>query len=316
MAIVVRVKPQPAPPPPPRVHTTPGWWEGSIRVIWHPAIGDPVDFDDISGGWKLLAGMQGMDMTPQIIDTSDRPGGDGSLFLGARAGTNEVMVPVRLRAGSQAELRARRRNLLGRLSARHGLGSLEVVTATSRRILRDAYYVDGARGDTGADQFGVWWQKYGLIFRSGRPFPEDVDVTGETYELPTAGPFWPIWPWQWYSERIFGLVDITNTGDADAYPTWVANGACDAVTLTRMDTGQSLKISRPMTSGQYVTVDTRPGVETVVDETGANAWPFMDEYADLWTLPPGTTTINVDVQNAQPGSFVDLSYFRRFESLY
>lgn len=263
-----------------------------------------------------MAGTQGMDMTPQVIHTADLPGGDGSLFLDARADTNEIMIPVRLRAGSQAELRARKRNLLGRLSARRGVGSLEVVTATSRRILRDAYYVDGARGDTSTDKFGVWWQKYGLIFRSGRPFPEDVDPTGETYELPTAGPFWPIWPWQWYSERIFGLVDITNTGDVDAYPIWTLRGPSDSVTLSRMDTGQSFTFSRTLSSQQSVTIDTRPGVETVIDESGLNSWPDMDEYADLWTLPAGTTTINVDVANAAPGSFVDLTYFRRFESLY
>lgn len=315
MTVVVRLKTE-QPPAPVRVHTTPGWWEGRIRHVWHPPTGDPVSLDDIAGGWTVLAGTQGMDMTPQVIYTSDLPGRDGSLFLGARADTNEIMIPVRLRARTQEELWARRRNLVGRLSARHGLGSLEVVTQTSRRILRDAYYVDGARGDTSVDKFGVWWQKYGLIFRSGRPFPEDGDPVVETYELPSAGPFWPIWPMQWYSERILGLVDVTNSGDVESYPTWVLHGPFDSASLSRMDTGQRFTFSRSVASGDSVTIDTRPGIETVIDSFGNNAWPDMDEFADLWSLPPGTTSVNIDVRNASAGSSVKLSYFRRYESLY
>ncbi|MGW3400310.1 phage distal tail protein [Streptomyces zhihengii] len=83
---------------------------------------------------------------------------------------------------------------------------------------------------------------------------------------------------------------VTNAGDSDAWPVIRITGPCSNVTITHADSGRQIRMpGLVLTAGQWMEIDTRPGVVTVTRETGGNASTLVSPGSriDQFSLPPG-----------------------------
>ena len=110
-----------------------------------------------------------------------------------------------------------------------------------------------------------------------------------------------------------GSATVTNEGGGDAYPVWKIYGP-GTPTITNNTTGRSFGMSSALTSGEVVTVDTRPTLQSAVDGTGADRWGDLVKSSprDLWTLPPGVNQLTVVLAGSGAGSAVELTYHQRW----
>ncbi len=110
-----------------------------------------------------------------------------------------------------------------------------------------------------------------------------------------------------------GSTTVTNSGGGDAYPIWTIHGP-GTPTITNVTTGRSFGLSVALGSGEVVTVDTRPTLQSAVDGTGADRWGDLVKTSprDLWTLVRGTNLLDVALTGSGSGSRVELLYHQRW----
>jgi hypothetical protein len=102
-------------------------------------------------------------------------------------------------------------------------------------------------------------------------------------------------------------------GDVEAYPLWTITGPGGSLILHHLDTGQKLVLNAPIAVGQTVTIDTRPQLQTIVDQAGTNLWPYADVGSALWPLQPGSNNVALLLSGANTNSAINLAYTRRWE---
>lgn len=109
-----------------------------------------------------------------------------------------------------------------------------------------------------------------------------------------------------------GTTQVTNEGNGDAYPVWKLYGP-GAPTVTNVTTGRSFSVEE-LSEGEVVTVDTRPGRQSAIDQDGNDRWGDLVKTSprDLWVLPSGTSVLELEIANADAGAKIELTYARRW----
>ena len=123
----------------------------------------------------------------------------------------------------------------------------------------------------------------------------------------------PMPPIQLAPATLLGDNTVTNTGDADAYPVWTITGPGQP-TLTNNTTGRSFGLDVTLSSDEVVVVDTRPTMQSAVDQDGEDRWGDLVKTSprDLWPLVPGENELNLSMASSGTGSQITLSYTRRW----
>ena len=153
-----------------------------------------------------------------------------------------------------------------------------------------------------------------LTFQAPDPMWVDADPTLiEFAAVPSGAGVPPMPPVILAPSTVLGITTVTNSGDADAYPVWTIYGP-GTPTLTNTTTGRAFGLSSAIGSGDWVTVDTRPLMQSAVDQAGANQWADLVESdpRDLWSLVPGDNDLNLALAGSGTGSRIVLSYTRRW----
>lgn len=297
-------------PPPVEVKPRPaGAW-----LTWTGGDGRTIGLSDESEGRRVLQGVLGLDAAPVVLWADDSPSLDGGIYRGGKAAPRDVTIPLALLAADRAALVARKRELVRALSPRSGPGVLEVAEPDgTRRRLTQVRYVSGAEGSEAPDAAGLWWQRYVVMLRAFDPWWYAADDVTATWRQPGSGLFLgdPFLPFTLLADQSLGEITVDNVGDVEAFPRWRVEGPATQIVLERGD-GATLDLTHTLTSGQWVEVDTRPGVLTVVDDGGANLWPGLSAGSALWSLPPGESQVTLTVAGADPSTRVRLAYSPRF----
>lgn len=305
------------------------WERTSVSVAGMNGQGEAIPLTGFSEpawpGIILQPGATGLDMPPYALFSDDCPNLDGSIFRNARATAREVMIPVYLYGVDRRTVNALKRKLFQALNPKRGYCVLRFAEGNHTTRVLHAYYKGGMEGSEGEDASGFTWTKYGLQFSAFDPwfYPESDESirwdfgTGEAF-LSKTREFFPLR----ISSGVMlpdAAVTVSNPGDIEAWPIWKLVGPIKSFALTS-PFGESIVASPPaggadlVPSGRTLTIDTRPGHKTVMDDKGTNYWSKLDAAPEFWSVDPGDTSPKISVVAGTGKASVILSFTPRYAS--
>jgi hypothetical protein len=255
-------------------------------------------------------------LTAPVGLTEDEVGGlDGSLPRNLRLKAREVSIPIAILANDLLELRALERSWARRFSPTRGEGKLRfhLGDGTAREFIR-VLYVGGMLGDEGRAQASRRHQRTVLVFRCLDPYGYDtVDTTRVLAGGDQTG-FFPFLPMHLSTGAIGAVIQINNDGDAPAWPVWTIAGPGTGITITNQTTGAVLSMpSLTLSSGQTLTIDTRPGRKSVTRNDGTNLYGSVNwATSTMGALVDGLNSIVVAVGSSTSATLASVSYRRRY----
>lgn len=275
-------------------------------------------------GILLQAGASGLDTPPFELHADSSPNLPGSMFRSARVAAREVMLPVYLYGVDRRSLKELKRKLISALNPTRGYCVLKFVEADSQVRKLYCYYKAGMEGNEAADNAGFRWIKYGIQLTAFDPYFYADDLLVAEWDLSKgkgllrkdAGLF-PIR----LSRGVLAeqAIPVINPGEVEAWPVWEIRGPVRSFNFTSPE-GASFGISVPagetdvVPAGRVLTVDTRPGRKTLVDDQGKNYWPLLDASPSLWPIQPGKSSVGVRLTAGNGPASLRLTLRPRFES--
>ncbi|MEV0497423.1 phage tail family protein [Streptomyces spectabilis] len=264
----------------------------------------------------------GLDMPPVELHGDASPNLHGSIYRSARYAQREVLLPLYLHGIDRRTLIRLKNELIDALDPLNGYCVIKFQEADSRPRYLYAYYKGGVEGDEGEDQAGFRWKRYGVGFTAFDPwfYSDRMQVAewrfgqGEGF-LSTAKSFLPL-----RLER--GLVStpdlaVHNPGDTAAWPVWELTGPVRGFRFSQGNSSFAIpagSTSDAVPSGRTLTIDTRPGVKTVMDDQGMNYWPRLSANPQMWALPAGTSRISVEMAPGSGAASLRLTFRPRYKT--
>jgi hypothetical protein len=249
--------------------------------------------------------------------SANLPGG-GALPQSYRPAARTITIGVLLEGATQAEFLSRSdqwaRAVWNERAGSPAPGLLVVARpdGTSRQI--EVSCIDGPdQSDDDSTKSGLTWSTYALTFAADDPLWADSDVTELTFGSSSAAGVPPMPPIVLAPATLLGENTIVNSGDADSYPIWTIHGPGQP-TVTNLTTGRSFGLDVTLASDEIVVVDTRPTMQSAVDQAGDDRWGDLVKTSprDLWPLVPGTNDLSLSLSGSGDGSQIVLSYTRRW----
>lgn len=259
------------------------------------------------------AGIEGRGLPPVIIDEQDVLG-DGASQGTPRFGVREIHIPFHY-ASTQTLVRRKIRAWAAALAADRRLGTILVRTMLNDERQISCRYASGFEMVEANNR----WVTAGITFRCPEPFWEDATPIIETWSPttetkkffpipnPTTGSFITL-----SQGNLITEVTVNNSGDMEAWPVWRITGpGSGQVKLEHVESGQIIEFSRSLGPGETITIDTRPGVKTVMADDGSNEFRSLSS-SQLFSLPPGDNTLRFSIGGAETDTTVELSYRRQW----
>jgi hypothetical protein len=289
------------------------------RWLWTAPDGSVTDLSAWSSSTYVLAdGTTGQLAPAYEFESQAFAGVDGEELQQVTALPAAPALGIDLVGSSGPELRQRVRSLAHVMRPRRGIGTLTAVgdDGTERRL--PCYYRKGLESGT----YVVTRYRTVLEFWSPSPWWRGRAFTWG-YGLAPARAFFPIPPVTLSATTIEGAatVDLSDT-DAPTYPRWTITGPGSSLILSNtydavQDDGtiETVTASSALTpppgtllvgDGQTITVDTRPGHQSVTRSDGANLFAWLGDDPALWPLVDGVNEVSVLLTNAGAASRVDV----------
>lgn len=258
-------------------------------------------------------GVSGRFMPKIDFVEEETPGRPGARIRRVKTPPREIGVPVWFHGATSADLRAQLRTIVRRLYPTLGDGRLRCTgpDGTVRELV--CRYAQGLEGAETVENGGTLALGAVLVFRAAEdPFWRALTPTTIDFTTGTPPAFFPMFPMRLARSSIFGGVEVVNDGDVEAWPIWTISGPGAGLTLTNDTTGEALTLSTTIAAGESITIDTSPGVKTVLLNDGTNLYPDLDSASVLFSLAPGPNAITVDLIGSTADSEVTLSYRPRY----
>jgi phage-related protein len=250
----------------------------------------------------------------------ESPAVDGAFWRGVRATVRELFIPIVILGDTRADLLATRRSLIAAISPKRGECTIISRQPDNTHRSIDARYVSGMEGEEGKGPWGVQLMTYGLTFVADDPYMYGPtiplkwgsgDVSRTELPIPGSDGFYEVVS----ASRILGDSVVDNLGDVDAYPTWEFSGPFTEIELTNTTSGKSLTLTHTAaTTADTITITTRPGDTSVIDQDGVNRWAALSGGYSLWPLLPGRNEISIQVTGSTEDTGARMEYKPRFES--
>ncbi|MFJ7901889.1 phage tail family protein [Streptomyces sp. NPDC096198] len=305
------------------------WGHTRVTITGSNGRGQEISLTDFSGrDWPaifLQDGASGLDMPPMEVFSDDSPNLDGGWFRSTKAGERPIMLPLYLYGVDRRTILKLKRQLSRTLNPKNGSCLLRFTEGdgTSRHIT--AYYKGGMEGNEGSDSAGFTWCRYGIQLVAFDPwFYGDRDVlaewktgVGKVFLKGAGRPFLPL-------EVSKGTISsqgvpVFNPGDVEAWPVWEIEGPVRSFTISN-EAGQGFGISPDnpsadlLSSGQTLTIDTRPGYKTISRNDGENFWPKLDANPSMFHIPAGESKVNVQMNPGASSAVLRLKLSPRYET--
>lgn len=266
-------------------------------------------------GWSpvfVLQGATGLGMTDPQHRWSEAPTIDGATWDGMRTGPGQVFLPIRIGLPSMnhdqfmevhdAFMRSLRPDKLSTYRITRPDGTWREVQCR---------YESGADAPIELDPVMTRRATYGLTFVTADPYWRGPAIN-PTFGTPThAVARYPMrYPYRIRSWESIGFAEVTNPGDADAYPVWRVSGPFTGFTIGVGTALVSLTLTR--TAGQWVEVDMNPTKLTIYDNAGVDRWENATA-AEFSSIPPGNSVpLTTTVVGGGLTTAVDVSFVPRY----
>lgn len=287
----------------------------SETIVWTAADGQVLELTSTTGEVAAAYGLEGRFMPPTELRAVNNLVSAGAQLVLARHGVRELAMPLEVSTASPETFRQALRDLAATFDATKGDGVITATgpDATSRQIV--CRYAGGLEPREDWAAFNANWVTVVAVFRAQDPYWTDTEDTESVYAIGDLGLWLPFPPITVVAGDVIASPTVVNDGDVEAWPVWTITGPSTSVTLTNTTTSRSLEVSQPLTAGQTLTIDTRPGAKTVLDQDGASAFALLDAVNDdLFPLAVGSNVIDIQLEGATLDSSVQLAYKRRWLS--
>lgn len=278
------------------------------RWLWHAADGAVTDLSAWADGVYVTDALSGLFAPDYEFQTQAHAGVDGEELQQVTPQPRTTTLGLDMVIPDPGELRARLRGLAHTLRPRAGLGSLQAVADDGSSRTLPCYYRKGLEGGTyKASRF-----RTALEFWAPSPWWRGDPLT-YAYGLAAPTAFFPIPPVTLSATTITGAAtfDLSDT-DAPTYPTWTVTGPGDQLTLRNDTTGAALVLNAPIGDGQTVTIDTRPGRQSVVRNDGVSLFGALGSDPALWPLIDAVQDVSALLTNAGAASRIAVAAERLY----
>jgi hypothetical protein len=312
--------PEPPPPPPPKYQLPALTLSRGDDVLHLP-------FTAIPGHiWCIGPGIEGLDQPASSLIEQRAAGQFGSYARGINVPAREIFLPLMVMRASYQQMLEERDAYNALTSPYEG----HTVRITFTRPSGTQRYVDAFRaGPAVIWDRGTWiprisWQKFGQVFTCPDPWWKGSAET-LTWSGPDPQNFFPITPVRLTSSQILGDPRIvTVRGDTVSYPFFQICGPVESVTATHVESGRSwtfnasLEGASSAMDAECATIDTDPRVAAerppVQGPDGSSWFSFLEPPYDLWSLPPGPQTVQIDATGAGPGTSIRMTLVAQWET--
>ena len=262
---------------------------------------------DGDGDVTLLDGVTGFDMPPTSTSATVPVGWDGSLLQSTRIPDREVFLPLLLAADTADDLRTLKRRVAKLLSPKAGDVTVTVNHGDDTRLI-DGRFASGFDGPVTGDPLTT---AVGVVLRCSDPWWQAPETTVEQFDANPSKPLLSatedFFPMEVTGSQAIGDVTITNPGDTDAWPIIDITGPGTDLVMTNTTLGLSFGLS-DVAVGETLTVDTRRGVQTLVDDNGDAAWDRLTPGSQLWPLAAGDNDIDLLILSTDADTRVVVTY--------
>ncbi len=278
---------------------------------WIDPTGAAVSMDAFAAGLMVVEGVEGRGIPP-IRRTRDVVAGQpGSRLRDVKHDMRTLTMPVFVKGATETDRSNTLEAWMGRIDPSRGTGALDLTNATG--ITRRLYcrYAQGLElVEDGSHRFpGA--QLAVVTFEADDPYWYDANATSirfsATSTVPkffnTSGTIKRILPITLGASAVLGGATVTADSDVEVWPKWTVTGPGSSLVIRNNTTGREFLWSGTLTTGQSLIVDTRPGIGTVLRETGLNMFSYLTAW-DLWPFIPGINDIDVTMSGTSAGSAI------------
>lgn len=285
-------------------------------ISWIDADSVEHEFSE-STGYIVLEGEHGAWMPPIALTSDPLPFQAGSRLRQVRTAARQLDELILVKAATPEQLVDRLRDLMRWMDPHDGDGYLRVTRESEARQLA-CRYVSGLELDRSPGNVGPDWQQLVLTLEAFDPYWQDVDAmlvssTIDDAPIPWFDRDWFGGPW-FSSAAVFRRFNVTNDGDAPAWPVWTITGPGTTPVLRNVTSGKHLQSSVVLGATDQMIIDTRPNQKTVNDGAGSNLFHTLTATSELFPIELGFNTIEIGFNTATTtdDTLVDLSYRRNF----
>ncbi|MBK9711566.1 MAG: phage tail family protein [Kouleothrix sp.] len=271
--------------------------------------------------WLERDGDGGLGM-PQLRRLAERgPSQHGASDRGFRLAPRTIDLVFGVAATTYSDLWDARQALLAMLTPTDDALALrwDLDNGQSRQI--DVYFADGATME-GKDRRG-YLQRVAVQFAAPDPTFYDPTPVAVTFGASGAssGMAVPLLiPWKFGASSITQARAIAYAGSWRSQPIITISGPIASPVITNQVDGAKLDFTgTTLTAGQTMTVDTRYGLKTVIDQAGANKISALATGSNLAfallahpQAPGGTNTIQVNGTGIGSATEVYMTFYTRY----
>jgi hypothetical protein len=291
------------------------------QVTWTTADGSTViDLTDASGGYTLLGeGTRGLRSVQYEMATQKYAGLDGEVVQSIRATSIGPTLGLLLEADDEDAFAARARALRHAMRPKAGVGTLTVRRPSGEVRTLTCYCTGGFEGDESLEVShpGRWW-KLALQFFAPAPYGPWWEGPAQTVSFGLRAPaaFFPIPPVALASSSVQGsfTVDLSDS-DAPVYPTWTVTGPGSSLVLTNVTTGRSITVNAALLAGESLTIDTRPGFQSVRRNDGTSLLAALGTDPALWPLIEDVNAVSAQLVGATSASRITATFKPRYAGI-
>ncbi len=248
---------------------------------------------DGSGAYRGIIGRQGFYAPPENFIEQDVPLAPGSRLRQVKTAPNVVRVPLLIKSTTESLYIAAVRTLRAAMNPLRGDGILQYQAADGTTRQLNCRLLSGLEGDESAGVRGPAWTTAGLVFRAFDPYWYDASATVATYTTFTAK-------------------TVVNGGDVEMWPSWSIHGPTTNLTITNSTTGKAMVFTLILGATDVLTINTAPGVKTVLLNGTTNEYPALSATSALFSFPVGTSTLNFTVAGTTGATQIVLTYKQRW----
>lgn len=151
-----------------------------------------------------------------------------------------------------------------------------------------------------------------IDFELDDPFLYGANAIVAKTGTPTGGDggliFPDAFPWVFSGQGASGDINITNSGNASAFPVITIYGPCTNPTVSIHLTNGIYTVGfngLQLGAGDYVTIDMR--ARTAISNTGASVYHLIQQGSTWWRIPKGTWTVSYFAANVSAPSHAEIT---------
>lgn len=281
----------------------------SETIEWVDENGAATNLDDGVNTF-IVSGRKGLWMPPMSVVENLIPNQPGSRLMYMNINPRDIDLPFVIGDDSY-ELAVNRARLLTKsLLYRSGQGKIRVTRVDNSRRELAVVYTGGL--DTATNTDGMLQAI--LTFHAADPFWMATSPIINNFIAGTPAMFFPFFPLMLSSSQIFTDANINNTGDVETWPVWTIHGPGINPIFKNITSGKALGLTVTLLLNEYITIDTRPGIKSIVKNDGTDLFSALSNTSSLWSMVTGDNSVQIEFGGVNSNTSVILSYTPRYLS--